>query len=341
MKSYKKYYILLTILVVLLFAANVFFGAINIPFSSVLDVILGRSEQMSTESIIILNSRIPQTITALFAGVALAISGLMLQTLFSNALASPSIMGISSGASMGVAIVTLFLGGNIASFGIGGQLAIMAASLIGALLVLFAILFFSLKVRNTVMLLIIGIMVGYVASSVVSLLTYLSTTEGVYTFVMWGMGDFSSVSSSNLGYFTCSILVAIIIAFLTVKPLNGLLLGESYCENLGINIKKARITILFSTGILTAVVTAFCGPISFIGLVAPHIARLLIGSSDHRALLPTTALIGGITTLLCNLLSTTAGGGLIIPLNVITPCLGAPIIIYVIVNRDKIPYFSN
>lgn len=341
MKSYKRYYILLSIILLLLFTANIFLGTISIPFGEALSALRGEADAKSTASIIILNSRLPQAITAMLAGFALAVSGIMLQTLFSNPLAAPSIMGISSGAGLGVAIVMLLLGGSVSSFGVSGQIAVMLGSLVGAMGVLAAILFFSLRVKNSVMLLIVGIMVGYVASSAISLLSYLSTTEGVYTFVMWGMGDFSSVSSSNLLYFVISITVALTVAFLVVKPLNGLLLGEAYCSNLGINIRKARFLILTSTGILTAVVTAFCGPISFVGLVAPHIARLMIGSSNHRSLLPTTALVGGVITLLCNLLSTTIAGGLIVPLNVITPCLGAPVIIYVIVNRDKIPYFNS
>lgn len=340
MRNFSRYYILLTIVVALLFVANICYGTISIPLSELLAVILG-DQSNETFNIIVLSSRLPQAITALFSGAALAVSGLMLQTLFNNPLAAPSILGVSSGAGVGVAVVMLLLGGNIAGFGIGGQLAVVFGSMIGATIVLTAILLFSIKVKDSVMLLIVGIMVGYIATSIVSLLSYLGTTEGVYTYVMWGMGSFSSVSSSNIHYFVGFITIALAMAFLLTKPLNGLLLGESYCQNLGINITRARVMILIATGMLTSVVTAFCGPISFLGLATPHIARLMIGSSNHKALLPVTTLIGAAMALLCNLLSTTAGGGMLIPLNVITPFLGAPVIIYVIVNRNKIPYFNK
>ncbi|MEG1635178.1 MAG: iron ABC transporter permease [Rikenellaceae bacterium] len=340
MRSFTRYYIILSIIVIALFLANICFGTITISIDDLLGSLTGKGGN-ETNDIIILNSRLPQAITALFSGAALAVSGLMLQTLFNNPLAAPSILGVSSGAGVGVAVVMLLLGGNIAGFGIGGQLALVFGSMVGAMSVLITILLFSLKVKNSVMLLIIGIMVGYIATSVVSLLSYMGTTEGVYTFVMWGMGDFSAVSSSNINYFVGFILLALAVAFSLTKSLNGLLLGENYCENLGINTTRARVMILISTGILTSVVTAFCGPISFLGLATPHIARLLIGSSNHRALLPVTTLIGSAMALMCNLISTTAGGGMLIPLNVITPFLGAPVIIYVVVNRDKIPYFNK
>lgn len=340
MRSFTRYYITLSIVVLLLFVANICLGTISIPIGDLIATILGNGTN-ETHNIIILSSRLPQAITALFSGAALAVSGLMLQTLFNNPLAAPSILGVSSGAGVGVAIVMLLLGGNIAGFGIGGQLAVVFGSMVGAMSVLAIILLFSLKVKDSVMLLIVGIMVGYIATSVVSLLSYLGTTEGVYTYVMWGMGNFSAVSSSNINYFVGFITFALVVAFLLTKPLNGLLLGESYCENLGINITRARVMILVATGILTSVVTAFCGPISFLGLATPHIARLMIGSSNHKALLPVTTLIGAAMALLCNLISTTAGGGMLIPLNVITPFLGAPVIIYVIVNRNKIPYFNK
>ncbi|MEG1935530.1 MAG: iron chelate uptake ABC transporter family permease subunit, partial [Rikenellaceae bacterium] len=251
MRSFTRYYIILSIIVIALFLANICFGTITISIDDLLGSLTGKGGN-ETNDIIILNSRLPQAITALFSGAALAVSGLMLQTLFNNPLAAPSILGVSSGAGVGVAVVMLLLGGNIAGFGIGGQLALVFGSMVGAMSVLITILLFSLKVKNSVMLLIIGIMVGYIATSVVSLLSYMGTTEGVYTFVMWGMGDFSAVSSSNINYFVGFILLALAVAFSLTKSLNGLLLGENYCENLGINTTRARVMILISTGILTS-----------------------------------------------------------------------------------------
>ncbi|MFI3314320.1 MAG: iron ABC transporter permease [Rikenellaceae bacterium] len=340
MTNFSKYYIVITLLLLLLFFANIFIGTIKLPVIDILNSIVGGDKDAtSLTNIIILESRIPQAITALLTGAALSVSGLMMQTLFANPLASPSIMGISSGSSVGVAVVMLLMGGSVST--ITGQMALVFGALIGAIGVLAIIVAFSLRVKNSIMLLIIGIMVGYIANSAVSLLSYVGSSDGVYTYVMWGMGDFSSVSSSNIGYFALFISLALIVSLLTIKPLNALLLGEGYCENLGINIKKARITILVSTGVLTAVITAFCGPISFIGLAAPHIARLVTGTSNHRNLLPITALSGACITLLCNLISTSLLSSIIIPLNVVTPFLGAPVIIYVIINRKKIPYFSD
>ncbi len=340
MKSYKLYYIMLTLLLLLLFVLNICLGAVNIPLGDVLQSLFGGGGN-EVHDVILSHSRLPQAITATMSGAALAISGLMLQTLFSNPLASPSILGISSGASVGVAVVTLLLGGSISAVGIAGHLAVTFGAVIGAFFILALILLFSMRVKNNVMLLIVGIMLGYVTSSVVSLLSFLATSEGVYSFVMWGLGNFSAVSSQNLYYFVGLISFALLIAILLIKPLNGLLLGEEYCENLGVNVKKTRMLIIISTGLLTSVVTAFCGPISFIGLATPHIARLMLGTSNHKHLLPTTILIGACVTLICNLLSNTIGGDIVVPINVITPFLGAPVIIYVIVNKNKIPYFNQ
>lgn len=340
MKSYKIYYTLLILLLLVLFILNICLGAVYIPLSDVIKSLFGGGDN-EIHNVILTHSRLPQAITATMSGAALAISGLMLQTLFNNPLASPSILGISSGASVGVAVVTLLFGGSIASMGLAGHIAITVGAMVGAFTILTLILLFSIKVKNSIMLLIVGIMLGYVASSVVSLLSFLATSEGVYSFVMWGLGNFSAVSSQNLYYFVSLISVALIISILLVKSLNGLLLGEEYCENLGINVKRARLFIIISTGLLTSVVTAFCGPISFIGLATAHIARLMLGTSNHRHLLPVTILIGSSMTLICNLLSNTIGGGVIVPINVITPFLGAPVIIYVIVNKNKIPYFNQ
>ena len=340
MKSYKLYYIMLTLLLVSLFVLNICLGAVSIPLGDVIESLFGAGTN-EVHNVILSHSRLPQTITAMMSGAALAISGLMLQTLFTNPLASPSILGISSGSSVGVAVVTLLLGGSISAMGLAGHIAITFGAIVGAFAILALILLFSMKVKNNVMLLIVGIMLGYVTSSIVSLLSFLATSEGVYSFVMWGLGNFSAVSSQNLFYFVTLISIALVISLLLVKSLNGLLLGEEYCENLGINVKRARLFIIIATGLLTSVVTAFCGPISFIGLATPHIARLMLGTSNHKHLLPVTILIGASITLVCNLLSNTIGGGVIVPINVITPFLGAPVIIYVIVNKNKIPYFNQ
>ena len=327
----------------LLFLANLFFGSLRLPFREVLTILMGGESSKATWDYIVLQSRLPQAITALFAGAALAVSGLMLQTVFNNPLASPSLLGITNGASLGVAIVMLFLGGSIGGslvgFTLTGNLAVVTGAFLGAALVLGIIILFSMVVRSNVMLLIIGLMVGYLASSVISLLNFFATAEGVFHYTIWGMGDFSGVAVKHLPFFTISIVVGLLIAVLLMKPMNALLLGERYAENLGVRVKSVRIWMLVGTGILVAVTTAFCGPVSFIGLAVPHMVRLLTGSSNHRILMPLTILTGGIVALLCNLICTLPPNG-VIPLNAVTPLIGAPVIIYVIIRQKRIQYFN-
>ena len=325
-------------LLVLLAAGNLFYGAVPIPPGEVLDILLGDGGDNPAWSIILTGSRLPQAATALLAGAALAVSGLLLQTLFHNPLAGPSILGISDGANLGVALIMLAFGGTVGSF--GGYMATVAGAMAGACAILGVIVFFSRRVGSNVMLLIIGIMVGYLVSSCISILNYYASADKVRQFVMWGMGDFSSVSSAQLPFFSAAACTGLVWALLLVKPLNALLLGEKYAANLGVNVRAARIHVLVCTGLMTAVVTAFCGPISFIGLAVPHIARLLLGTSDHRVLVPVTALSGACIALACNMLTVIPGTGMLLPLNAVTPLFGAPVIIYVIVNRKSIQYFN-
>ncbi len=330
--------------VFVLFLANLFFGSVEIPASDVLRILIGKETGKPTWEFIVLANRLPQAVTALLAGAALAVSGLMLQTVFNNPLASPSLLGVNTGASFGVAVVMLLMGGTIGgssvNFGLSGYLAIVAGALVGAVVVLGIIILFSTMVRSNVMLLIVGLMVGYVTSSLISLLNFAASPESVYSYTVWGMGDFSGVSSDRLGFFALSLSVGFLLAVLLVKPMNALLLGERYAENLGIRVRRVRVLLLLSTGILTAVTTAFCGPVSFIGLAVPHVARLLLSSSNHTVLMPATLSFGAATALLCNLVATLPGSAGVIPLNAITPVFGAPVIIYIIINRKKIHYFN-
>jgi iron complex transport system permease protein len=327
----------------ILFAANLIFGAVSIPFGEALRIVFGGDTDKVAWQHIILQSRFPQAVTALLAGASLASSGLLLQTLFKNPLAGPSILGISDGANLGVALVMLFLGNSFNLFSVysfSGSLAMIIAAFTGACVILALIIYFSGKVTHAVMLLIIGIMVGYLASSVISILNYYSSADRVHAYVMWGMGNFSGVSNERLPFFVVCSIVGLFISILLIKPLNALLLGEMYAANLGIKVKRTRIVILLCTGLLTATATAFCGPISFIGLAVPHIARLLSGSSNHTMLLPIVILSGACVALLCNLLTVFPGTDSVLPLNAITPMVGAPVIIYVIINRRNIQYFN-
>ena len=326
-------YTLIGLTLLLSFLANLFAGPVKIPFQDALQILFGKLSTQQSWNQIILGSRLPQAVTALLGGAALAVSGLQLQTLFSNPLAGPSILGISDGANLGVALAMLYISTT-------SYITTIFAAFIGAAVILAIIIWFSHKVRNNVMLLIIGIMVGYLASSLISILNFNASADKVHQYVMWGMGDFGSVSMDKLPWFVSFTAAGLIGALLLVKPLNALLLGDSYAANLGINVRRARLAILLTTGILTATVTAFCGPISFIGLAVPHIARLTIGSSDHRNLLPVTILIGSVTALLCNMLANLSTTGGPLPLNALTSIVGAPVIIYVIMNRKRLHYFN-
>jgi iron complex transport system permease protein len=223
---------------------------------------------------------------------------------------------------------------------VSGYPAIILAAFAGACLVLGIILYFSSRVRSNVLLLIIGIMTGYLVSSIISILNFYASADRVHMYVMWGLGNFSGVSAERLPLFVACSTVGLFLSVLLIKPLNALLLGEMYAANLGVPIKRTRMCILVCTGILTAVTTAFCGPVSFIGLAVPHIARLLLGSSNHKMLLPVTLLTGSCAALLCALLTVVPGTEIILPLNAVTPLVGAPVIIYVIVNRKNIQYFN-
>ena len=329
--------IALSLLVVVLLPLNLVYGSIDIPFSEVLNALIGEPVSKHTWETIVVETRLPMALTAALAGAALAVTGLLLQTTFDNPLAGPSILGVSTGSSLGVAVVMLAMGG-VVSEALTSYFSILLGAIAGAAVVMMILLFFSSIVKSTAMLLIIGIMVGYLTSSAISLLNFFSTQEGVHSFVIWGMGNFTGVTLDRLPLFSILILVSLGLSFMLVKPLNALLLGARYAENLGVSIKATRNKLLLLSGILTAVVTAFCGPIGFLGLVVPHIARLALRSSNHTVLLPATALAGAVIALLCNLISVLPSS--VIPINAITPIIGVPIIIYVIINRKKILYFN-
>lgn len=317
-----------------LFMLNLCIGSVKIPVGDVLNILLGRFDGKESWRYIVMENRLPQTLTAVFCGGALAVSGLMLQTAFRNPLAGPDVFGINSGAGLGVALVMLLLGGNVSTalFSVSGFLAILLAAFVGAMAVTALIFFFSIMVKNSVLLLIIGIMVGYVSSSIVSLLNFFATAEGVKSYMIWGLGNFGGVSSDHIPLFVSVVSFGILCALLLIKPLNALLLGPQYAESLGINTRRVRNYLLVVTGLLSAITTAFCGPIAFIGLAVPHIARLLLTTENHRLLLPSTILCGSLTALLCNLICYLPGDGGIIPLNAVTPLIGAPVIIYVLMK---------
>ena len=327
------YCLLLALAVFVLFAVNILVGSVSIPAEDVLHILTGNEDGIKPSwRYIVLQSRLPQALTATLAGGALAVSGLMLQTAFRNPLAGPSVFGINSGAGLGVALVMLLMGGGFSagSVSVSGFVAVLSAAFVGAMAVMAVIFLFSTMVRNNVMLLIIGIMIGYIANSAISLLNFFATDEGVRSYMVWGMGSFSGVSTNMMPWFASVTVLSLMASLLLIKPLNALMLGDRYAENLGVNIIHTRNWLLIITGLLTAIVTAFCGPVAFIGLAVPHIARLLFRTDNHRLLMPATILCGSVVALLCNVLCFLPGETGVIPLNAVTPLIGAPVIIYVI-----------
>lgn len=340
-KSEKMFPLLLaTFVTILLFVANIFFGSVEIPFSDVLDILVGGESRHDSWRLILLQSRLPQAVTALLCGMSLSAAGLMLQTLFNNPLAGPEVFGINSGAGLGVAMVMLLLQGTFVAgnMTIGGYMAVLLGAFLGAVLTIGIILLFSTLLRGNIFLLIAGMSLSYLTSSVISLLNYFSTAEGVHSYLIWGMGNFGGVSLQQLPLFAMLACVALGLSLLLMKPLNALLLGSAYAANLGVKTKRMRALLLLLTGLLTAVVTAYCGPITFVGLAVPHVARLLLRTNNHRVLLPMTVLLGGATTLLCNIICQLPGESGLVPLGAVTPLLGAPVILYVVLkNRGMYP----
>lgn len=319
------------LLILVLFALSLFHGSVAIPLDQTWRVLWGGDVQRESWRFIVMESRLPQALTALLAGGALAASGLLLQTAFRNPLAAPDIFGVTSGASLAVALLTL--APAFASSLTLTYLSSVLAAFVGGIAVTALVWTLGKMVRSSVVLIILGIMIGYLASSAITLLNFFATEEGVKNFTVWGMGNFGNVSMQQMPLFAAVTLLTVGATLLLTKPLNALLMGEPYAENLGIDVRRVRNILLVVTGLLTAVVTAFCGPISFIALAVPHIARLLLRTSDHRQLLPLTILAGSAVALLCNVLTTLPAMGTVLPLNAVTPLIGAPVIIYVIIKR--------
>lgn len=314
-------------------------GSVSIPASQVVAALTGGEMERESWRYIILESRLPQTVTAMLCGASLAASGLMLQTAFRNPLAGPSILGITNGASLGVAIVMLVTGGTLSlqvsdiGMFLAGSLAVVVSAFLGAIAVIALLLLASTIVSSNLMLLIVGIMISYLVSSVVSMVHTIANADNIQSYVLWGMGSFNNVTLEQLPLFTVLTLAGLLQAVLLIKPLNALMLGDEYARNLGVNVRRVRRWLLLSTGLLTGISTAYCGPVAFIGLAVPHIARLLMRTADHLTLMPVTIVMGAVVALLCNVISVLPQHSLL-PLNAVTPLFGAPVIIYIILKRN-------
>ena len=320
----------------LLFVMNLCFGSVSIPMNEIWAAVFGGDT--STYRTIILDYRLPQAITALLAGIGLSVSGLLMQTLFRNPLADPSLLGISSGSSLGVALVVLLgtaTGLSVSTLALWSTFGVTVAAFLGAFAVLLLILALSSRLRSMVSLVLVGIMIAYIASSVTDILKFFSQKEGLHSFVIWGLGSFSNVSKAQLPFFAATVIIGVVASFLLFKTLNLLLLGERYAENLGVNIKRSSMLIILVSGFLTAIITAFCGPIAFLGLAVPHIARFLFRSSDHKLLIPATAFLGMDLALFCNLIARLPSFEGNLPINSVTALIGAPIVLWVIFHRQR------
>lgn len=332
-------FLLMVLGIAVFFVLNLMLGTVSIPVRDILRILSGDQSVPEIWRNIILSSRVPQALTATVAGAGLAVSGLQMQTVFRNPLAGPSVLGISNGASLGVAFVVLLSGslGGVALSRLGylGDVAMSLAAIVGALAVMALIMYVSQKVKGNVTLLIIGVMIGYLANAVIGVLKFFSAEEDVKAFVVWGLGSFSRVSGDQMQLFVILMLVLLPLSMLLVKTMNLLLLGDEYARNLGLNLRRARLLVIGSSGILVAIVTAYCGPIMFIGLAVPHLCRALLRSSDHRLLMPGTMLLGAGLALLCNLVARMPGFEGALPVNSVTALIGAPVIASVLFRKRK------
>lgn len=327
--------------VLLFFLALLFIGAVEIPATNVLDILCGKGSEKPYWSVIILQTRLPMAIAALSAGMTLSAAGLMMQTAFSNPLAGPSVLGVSSGASLGVALLMLGSMSGLVTVDISESMISFGGAIAGGIVTILILIAFSSLVRNNVMLLVVGIMISYLCSSLISLLNYFSPAEGIRSYLFWGLGSYTGLQLEGSLWFMAISIICCIFSIFTVKPLNALLAGDRYAESVGYSVKRMRGSILLLSGLLVSVPTAFCGPIGFIGLVVPHIARMLLRTSNHIILMPSSILLGGALSLFCALLGVLPSERFgVLPINVITPFIGVPVIIYLLINRKKILYMQ-
>ena len=333
------YMLLIMASIFLFFFLNLVLGSVSIPLRAVWNILWGTGNVSVSWLIIIWNARVLLSLTAVVAGAGLSVSGLQMQTVFRNPLAGPSVLGISSGASMGVAFVVLLSGslGGVAlsKLGFMGEIALTIAAIAGSLSIMALIVFVSQKVRGNVTLLIIGVMIGYIANAVIGVLKFFSVEEDIRAYVIWGLGSFARVSGDQMTLFICIMVVLLPLSFLLVKTLNLLLLGDAYARNLGLNIKRARLLVITCSGVLVAIVTAYCGPIIFLGLAVPHLCRGMFRTSDHRILMPASLLAGASLALVCNLIARMPGFEGALPVNSVTALVGAPVVMSVLFNKRR------
>jgi iron complex transport system permease protein len=319
----------MTLFLVVIFIADIFLGSVNIPLSDFFEYLIGNGWSHPSYEAIIFQYRIPKALTACFAGSALAVSGLLMQSFFRNPLAGPYVLGISSGASLGVALLLLLFSGSF-------FLSVPLAACIGSLLVLVIMIWASKRFLSSVSLLILGLMISYLTGALVGVLQYFSKSEEIQSFVLWGLGSFAKTQWIDLQIMLPVLVLGLVFAYSRSKALNSLLLGESYAQSLGVSIKSIRREILYLVGILVAWVTAYCGPIAFVGMAVPHLVRLWVEESDHKITIPLVALTGACIALLCDMIAQVPGFDVVLPINSITSLFGAPFVIYYLLKKNRL-----
>lgn len=329
----------LPFLLLLLLLLSLALGSASIPLDQILSVLLdGKADQIAWTNIV-LKFRLPKTVTAILAGMALGVSGLLMQTYFRNPLAEPFVLGVSSGASLGVALVVLTAGGVggalLAGLGLAGDLLLTVAAGLGAACTMILVMMVALRVQSSVTLLILGLMFGYLVAALVSLLLYFAIPERIQAYINWTFGSFSGVTTEQLPILALIVAAGLLLSAALVKPLNALLLGEEYALSLGMRPSLTRFGIVLATALLVSAVTAFCGPIAFLGIAVPHLCRGLLGSADHRLLLPGTMLTGACIALCASIIAEMPGNNLVLPLNVVTALLGAPVVMLVVLRKVR------
>lgn len=330
--SYKAIVLLIPLLLVLMIL-SISLGSVTISFVDVLKILLGIETQNSAHYNILFSYRLPKTLTSVFAGAALGFAGLQMQTLFRNPLAGPFVLGISSGASLGVALLVLL------GVGVNGVLAywgMAISSIIGSLAVLLMVVVVSIRLKDSMSLLLVGLMFGAFTSAIVSVMQYFSTADDIQNFLFWTFGATGNLSWTELQIFIPIIIIGIILGYWQAKPLNALLMGENYAQSMGLRIKNVRLFLVISTSILAGIVTAFCGPIAFLGLAVPHISRILFKTSNHFVLIPATLLLGACLLIICDIIAQVPFSDLILPINAVTSLFGAPVVIWLILRRKNI-----
>lgn len=332
--------IIFFVLVILLFLANLWYGSVLIPWQKIIQILTGSGDINAVYKVIVIDYRLPQAITAMAVGISLGVAGLILQTVFRNPLAGPSVLGVSSGASLGVALV-VFAGSMyhfdmLNSTSVFHEISVVFAALLGSLLVLSIIIFASRRISNVVTILIIGIMIGYTVSAIVGVIQFFSRAEELHAYILWGLGSFSKTSVNQSIFLLVASMIVSAIVFFYLKGLNALLLGDHYAKSLGVHVKKTQMVLIIVAGLLIALGTVFTGPIAFIGLAIPHLARNFFKTSNHRILIPAVVLMGVALTLGCNLIAKMPGYDTSLPINAVTSLVGAPVIIWVIVKRGKV-----